>query len=153
MRAVRLKYISRERPDEPATVEFTRAEIDAALLLKKPKGFRRGMTPTVGQIDIKNNALIVQVTAGTKLTIKQTLAGQITSATFKNIISSSAATNPAYRVVMVDNNDLGAGSTNFGGQPVDANSLIITQALEGDGNLDGFVDLTDFNTSTFGFTR
>jgi len=101
-------------------------------------------SPTAGQIDIKNNALLVEATAGTKLAAKQALASAINSVTFKNIVSSSAATNTAYTVVLADNADLGVGSTSFGGLPVGTNSLIVTQALIGDANLDGFVDLTDF---------
>ena len=33
----------------------------------------------------------------------------------------------------------------FGGLPVDDNSMIVTQALQGDANLDGAVNLKDFN--------
>jgi len=50
MRIQRLTYLARTTPDEPATIEFTRAEIDAAILLREPKGISRGDSPTVGEV-------------------------------------------------------------------------------------------------------
>jgi hypothetical protein len=49
-RAERLKQLSREQPDLPATVEFTRDEIDAVIVLRKPAGIRLGAKPTIGQV-------------------------------------------------------------------------------------------------------
>lgn len=49
MRIERIVYLSRQDPDLPADVEFSRAEIDAVILLRKPKGVRRGDLPTIGQ--------------------------------------------------------------------------------------------------------
>lgn len=48
MRIERLKYLARTKPDLPATVEFNRYEIDAVILQRKPKGYLRGSTPTIG---------------------------------------------------------------------------------------------------------
>jgi hypothetical protein len=50
MRIQRLTHLARTTPDEPATIEFTRPEIDAAILLREPKGVQRGDTPTVGEV-------------------------------------------------------------------------------------------------------
>lgn len=50
MRIVRLTYLSRVTPQAPATVEFTRPEIEAVILLKKPRGVRRSSTPTVAEL-------------------------------------------------------------------------------------------------------
>lgn len=50
MRIERLKHLSRTQPDLPATVEFTQAEIDAAIILSKPKNYRRGDVPTIGEV-------------------------------------------------------------------------------------------------------
>lgn len=50
MRIERIVYLSRQEPDLPADVEFNRAEIDAVILLRRPKGVRRGDLPTVGQV-------------------------------------------------------------------------------------------------------
>jgi hypothetical protein len=49
MRIQRLTHLARTTPDEPATVEFSRAEIDAAILMRKPKGVVRGATPTIAE--------------------------------------------------------------------------------------------------------
>ena len=50
LRIERLKYLARTQPDQPATVEFTQAEIDATILLAKPKNYRRGDVPTIGEV-------------------------------------------------------------------------------------------------------
>lgn len=50
MRIQRLTHLARTSPDEPATIEFTRPEIDATILLREPKGVERGDTPTVGEV-------------------------------------------------------------------------------------------------------
>jgi hypothetical protein len=50
MRIVRLTYLSRVTPKAPATVELTQPEIDAVILLKKPRGVRRGATPTIAEV-------------------------------------------------------------------------------------------------------
>lgn len=49
MRIVRMTYFARTRPDEPAEVELTRNEIDAAILVSETKKFRRGATLTIAQ--------------------------------------------------------------------------------------------------------
>lgn len=50
MRAVRLTYRAREEPTAPATVEFTPDEIDAVIVLRRPKGVARGATPSLEQV-------------------------------------------------------------------------------------------------------
>jgi len=47
MRIERLKYLARNEPKLPATVEFTRHEIDAIIIQRKPKSYKPGMTPTI----------------------------------------------------------------------------------------------------------
>lgn len=49
MRIVRLTYLSRHDPDEPATVELTRHEVDGAILVSETKRFRRGDVLTIAQ--------------------------------------------------------------------------------------------------------
>lgn len=49
MRIVRLTYFARHRPDEPAEVELTRHEIDAAILVSETKQFRRRARLTIAQ--------------------------------------------------------------------------------------------------------
>jgi Transposase DNA-binding/Transposase DDE domain len=48
MRILRLKYLSRNTPDLPATVELNEHEIKAARLLNKPK--KAPTAPTIGQV-------------------------------------------------------------------------------------------------------
>jgi hypothetical protein len=50
VRVLRINYLGRNQPDVPASVEFERNEIDAVILLRRPKGQRRGAMPTVGQV-------------------------------------------------------------------------------------------------------
>lgn len=50
MRIERLKYLARHQPDLPASVEFSRDEIDAVIVLRQPTGYRRGDTPSIAQI-------------------------------------------------------------------------------------------------------
>ena len=50
MRLLRLTYLARTAAEQPATVELSRHEIDAVILSRKPKGSRRGDTPTIGVV-------------------------------------------------------------------------------------------------------
>lgn len=50
MRIERLKYLARNSPAEPATVELTRNEIDATIVLRRPNGYKIGDTPTIAQV-------------------------------------------------------------------------------------------------------
>lgn len=50
MRAVRLAYRAREEPAAPATCEFTPAELDAVIVLKRPPGVARGDVPPLAQV-------------------------------------------------------------------------------------------------------
>lgn len=47
MRLLRLVYLSRHQPTTPATEELSRGEIDAIILARKPKGVKRGATPSM----------------------------------------------------------------------------------------------------------
>jgi hypothetical protein len=50
MRILRLTYLSRNMPDEPALNELTQAEIDAAIVSRKPKGYSRGDIPSISLV-------------------------------------------------------------------------------------------------------
>lgn len=50
VRIERMIYLSRNKPDLPAEVEFTQAEIEAVILLREPKGVTSGAQATVGQV-------------------------------------------------------------------------------------------------------
>jgi hypothetical protein len=47
MRIERLKYLSRNSPELPATEELSREEIDATIILRKPAGYKIGDTPSI----------------------------------------------------------------------------------------------------------
>lgn len=49
MRVLRLTYLARTRPNEPATIDLTRNEIDAAILVSETKLFQRGDILTIAQ--------------------------------------------------------------------------------------------------------
>lgn len=48
MRILRLTYLSRTQPTIDAKVELSRSEIDAVVLLRRPKGVKRGARVTIG---------------------------------------------------------------------------------------------------------
>lgn len=50
IRAERLKHLSRETPNVPAETEFTRDEIDAVILLRRPTAVSLGASVTLGQL-------------------------------------------------------------------------------------------------------
>jgi hypothetical protein len=47
MRLLRLTYLGRSKPELPATEELSTAEVEATILLCKPKGVSRGTIPTI----------------------------------------------------------------------------------------------------------
>ena len=113
-----------------------------------------------GQLDITNNAFILEATDPTdkaaKIAFLQSavLSGSNGGTwTGEGITSSAVAadaaagTNNSYHTTLgiFDNGAFPSGTafTSFGGQPVDANSILITRALVGDANLDGTVNNTD----------
>ena len=49
-RISRLTYLAREKPDQPAVLDFSQDEIDAAILLRRPPGWKPGQSPTLGQM-------------------------------------------------------------------------------------------------------
>jgi autotransporter-associated beta strand protein len=99
----------------------------------------------VGNLDIKNNGVIVEATSATKAALITQIDATIAAG---HISSSTAATDPHYAVVLGDNGIL--GTTYFGGVAVDGNSILVTQALKGDGNFDGLVNAADLLTWKLG---
>lgn len=49
-RISRLTYLAREKPEQPAIQDFSQDEIDAAIMLRQPPGWRPGQKPTLGQM-------------------------------------------------------------------------------------------------------
>lgn len=48
-RLTRLTYLAREKPEPPAVLDFGQDEIDAAIVLRRPPGWKPGQSPTLGQ--------------------------------------------------------------------------------------------------------
>jgi len=48
MRVERLKFLARNSPELPATVELTQNEINTLIILQNPKGYKPGDVPTIG---------------------------------------------------------------------------------------------------------
>jgi len=61
------------------------------------------------------------------------------------ILSSNAAAQPGFAVGYGDAADLGLVGQTFGGETVEANSVLFRLTRYGDANLDGQVNLGDFN--------
>jgi autotransporter-associated beta strand protein len=92
-----------------------------------------------GVLDIANNHFTIATTAGdTSSTdpIYPTLIGWLNDG---QITSTTGYTSPNYGVGMVDGND------GVHGSPVSANEIEMAYTLEGDANLDGKVDASDFS--------
>ncbi len=90
-----------------------------------------------GTLDITNNKFIIESTASSKSSTISTLQNKVAS---HSIMSST--TNLG--IAVLDNANV--GFTTFGGQPVDANSILIAPEFLGDADLSGRVDLSDLNT-------
>ncbi|MGN6367544.1 MAG: beta strand repeat-containing protein [Phycisphaerae bacterium] len=98
-----------------------------------------GLTITAGTFDVTGSKLIVQASAATKAATFSTLRNYILA---HSLLSSGTPAH--YGLALIDNGTLGAAT--FGGNAADANSLLVSQELLGDANIDGKVDLTDLST-------
>jgi hypothetical protein len=102
-------------------------------------------------LDLTNNKLVVQDAAAHNITLA-TLQNQVTFGLTHSAGISSSALSANTALAVLDN--AVTNFTTFGGQPVDANALLIAPELLGDANADGKVDLADLNTvlQNFGTT-
>ena len=95
---------------------------------------------------INNNKLILETSNATKANALSTLRNQViyglTHAT--GITTSNIPAN--FGIAVADNNALITPFTTFGGQPADANSLLVSPEILGDADLNGKVDLSDLST-------
>jgi hypothetical protein len=97
-----------------------------------------------GKLDVTNNSLTIDYTGavGTLVgDVRQLLKSGVDSSGASGIVSSSSGTPPGTTVGYGDNAVL--GKTTFGGEPVDASSVLVKFTYAGDSNLDGQVDITD----------
>ncbi len=105
-------------------------------------------------LNIADNKLIIEATAGTKTSIITQTQDQVKfgSTHAAGITTATLPSNMA--VAVVDNGLLSPQKAIFGGVGVDGNSVLVSAELLGDANIDGHVDLTDLSTvlNNFGST-
>ncbi len=103
-----------------------------------------GASPT-GGFSITDNKVVTQVTPATKATALATLRAQVVwgeTHLLTGIFDDDLPAN--YGIAVIDNAILGRAT--FGGIPSNSNSILISQELLGDANVDGHVDLSDLST-------
>jgi hypothetical protein len=110
-----------------------------------------GVQASNGQLDLTNNRLIVDYTAGndpiTSIN-QQIVRGYNASGTLwggSGIVSSTAAANASSRGLgyAEASEALGAAGGTFGTEPVDSTAVVVRYTLLGDATLDGSVDFND----------
>ena len=103
-----------------------------------------GASPT-GGFSITDNKVITQAAAGTKASELATLRAQVLWGQTHSLTGIMDSYLPAgYGIAVIDNALLGRAT--FGGIPCNSNSILISQELLGDANVDGKIDLTDLST-------
>jgi len=117
-----------------------------------------------GQLDLTNNALIVQSDSADRLAVLARLADLIATArnrgdrlwTGEGLTSSFAADSGGIMGLGILLNDNGAGAPRyamFGGLGADANSILVKYTLVGDMDLDGDVDADDYSKIDAGYAQ
>jgi len=116
-----------------------------------------------GQLDLSDNELIVQADGITRQTVLEQVtafvaAGRNSGARLweGNGIASGVAAENALTGLAVMLNDRGEGTavySQFGGQAVDINSILVQYTWNGDMNLDGVVNADDYFLIDSGFIR
>jgi autotransporter-associated beta strand protein len=107
-------------------------------------------TPGSGTLDLNNNALIIDYTAGGSATFNA-LQGEIRSAynasgthwTGTGVTSSTARNNSLFGIGYAEASDIGLAGGTFAGENVDATAVLARFTYSGDSNLDGSVDFLD----------
>jgi hypothetical protein len=115
-----------------------------------------GITIAAGAtLDLNDNAMIVDYTAGSPLdAVRAALASGYAAGAWNGsgIVSSAVAANPGRTLGYAEASAVfGAFPATFAGQSVDATTVLVRYTRPGDANLDGQVNLTDFNRMASGF--
>jgi hypothetical protein len=111
----------------------------------------------LGQLDIADNAVIVDYDSASPSpldSIRTAIAHGYRNGLWNGtgIRSSSAMARSDMAIGYAEASDLfGTFPATFNGEPVDATSIVIRMALKGDANLDGHVNLSDFNRFAVAF--
>ncbi|MGN6371156.1 MAG: beta strand repeat-containing protein [Phycisphaerae bacterium] len=98
-----------------------------------------------GKLDLTNTKLVLQPTPAAKPAALANAQNQALFGRTHNAGITDSTLPPTMAVAVIDNAALPMPLTTFGGIPVDANSILISQELLGDANIDGRVDLTDLS--------
>ncbi|HEV8607086.1 MAG TPA: alkaline phosphatase family protein [Tepidisphaeraceae bacterium] len=118
-----------------------------------------------GQLDLKNNSLIIQAASANRLAVLDTILNQIRTARNSTStrwagqgIASSTAASDSTRIsgigaILNDNGSGGVLYSSFFGQPVDINSILIRYTFNGDLDLDGGIDADDYARIDAGFAQ
>ncbi len=104
-----------------------------------------GLTISAGTVDITSSKFIIE-----PANKSATLAALQSNIVFHSLIATGMPAN--FALALLDNALL--NKPTFGGNPADANSILLSEELLGDANADGTVDLTDLSTllNNFGAT-
>ncbi|HEX2971353.1 MAG TPA: FG-GAP-like repeat-containing protein [Tepidisphaeraceae bacterium] len=116
-----------------------------------------------GTLNLADNDLIVSATPETRAAVLAAVTSAIKSArgtdgkwAGKGLSSSAAASRKYTGLAFMSNADAKTGSailSNFGGQAVTANDILVKYTWNGDVNLDGKVDLADYFLVDSGFIK
>jgi hypothetical protein len=112
---------------------------------------------TTGTLDLADNDLVVKTTAAGKTAAFNALYSRLVAGfaggswNGNGVLSSAAQTNPNTTLSLVDNAVLGFST--FGGEPVDANSLLLKYTYFGDIDQNGQVDADDLTVFANNFGR
>jgi autotransporter-associated beta strand protein len=102
------------------------------------------MDAWTGSLDLHDNVLVVESDGTNKAALFLTLFNEVNSAAGQAIITTTVHAGTGMAVV--DNGAYYTPITSFRGLSLDANSVVVVQALRGDANLDGTVNFADFAT-------
>jgi autotransporter-associated beta strand protein len=117
-------------------------------------GNNTSATPLVtsgnGRVDLRNNAMVVDYSAGNAAPAMQSVRSLIVAGynggafNGTGIASTTVAATPGRAIGYAQASEvLGATGGTFLGQPADADSILVRQTLAGDATLDGTVDFND----------
>jgi hypothetical protein len=131
------------------SAQFNGMDVAAALLDYKTAGVK---------VDIRNRSTVQQFFGASPLVeVRQKVQAGYNNGSWNGtgITSSNAAAQPGYAVGFGDAGDLGLVGGTFGGESVPGPAVLFRLTRFGDANLDGTVNLADFNrlAANFGATN
>jgi hypothetical protein len=131
------------------SAQFSGLDVAASLLDYKTPGVK---------VDLRNRSTVQQYFGANPVNeVRQRIQSGYAGGSWNGatgITSSNAAAQPGYGVGYGDAAELGLVGMTFGGEPVPGNAILFRLTRYGDANLDGQVNLGDFNrlAANFGST-